>query len=95
MGLESLSDLALHYILDDISATEQEALSGIDDIVKNAREDWIVLEELVSLLKISKDDCNTIVTKIKSNTFHLKTLFMNHCSEPQTKTCTALCTIYS
>jgi hypothetical protein len=95
MTLEALSDRTLRYILDSISTTEQEALSGIDDIVKDAREGWIILEELVSFLKISKEDRNNILTTIKQNKLYLKTLFINHCSGKQKKTCATHCTVYS
>ena len=37
MSLKLLLDHTLCYIFDSIGVNEQEALSGIDDIVKNAR----------------------------------------------------------
>ena len=56
MSIQSLSDRTLHYILDSIGNTEQEALSGTDDIVKDAREGWLKIEELLPSFKLSKED---------------------------------------
>jgi len=95
MSLQSLSDRSLRYILDGIGASEQEALSGIDDIVKDAHEAWIKLKEICSSFKISKENRNNILTSIKQSKLYLKTLFINHCSQEKTKTCTTHCTIHS
>ena len=95
MLLKPLSDRTLRYILDDINASEQEALSGIDDIVKDAREAWIKLEELLPFFKLSKEDRNNILISIKQSKLYLKTLFINHCCNPKrTMRCTH-CTVYS
>jgi hypothetical protein len=93
--LESLSDRTLRYILDGIGANEQEALSGIDDLVKDAREAWIKLEELLPFFKISKEDRTDILTSIKQSKLYLKTLFINHCSQAKTKLCSTHCTVFS
>ncbi|CAF3943049.1 unnamed protein product, partial [Rotaria sp. Silwood1] len=95
MSLKSLSHRTLHYILEGIGASEQEALSGIDDIVKDAREAWIKMEELLASFKISKEDRTNILASIKQSKLYLKTLFINHCYETQTKACTTHCTVYS
>jgi hypothetical protein len=95
VSTDSLSDRTLRYILDSINVTEQEALSGIDDIVKDAREAWVAIEELLSSLALSKENRNSILTTIKQNKLYLKTLFVNHCCEEQLKISTTHCPIYA
>lgn len=95
MSIDSLSERTLRYILDSINVTEQEALSGIDDIVKDAREGWNAIEELLPSLCLSKEDRTSVLTTIKRNKVYLKTLFVNHCYEEQLKTCPTHCLVYA
>ena len=93
--INPLSDRTLHYLLDGIGATEQHAISGVDDFVKEAHEDWRTLEELVQSLSTSKTDKATILSMIEKSRLYLKSTYANHCAQQPMSTSTTHCSVYA
>ena len=93
IGMQPLSDRTLHYFLESIKASEQKALSGIDDFVKEAHEAWMKLQQVVSALRISKTDKDRLISSIQKCQLYLKSTYVSHCM--QQKQATIHCLVYA
>lgn len=81
VNIDPLSDRTVYSILDSINPSEQKAISGVDDFVKDASEGWEILKKLIQQLPITHDDKNEMSRMLEKNKLYLKSNYGAHCGE--------------
>ncbi|CAF1127046.1 unnamed protein product [Didymodactylos carnosus] len=92
LNFTPLRDRKLFYILENLNASEQKALSGLDDFAVAARDAWEKLEFICQKFLISSAERKRLISRIKKSSQYLKSRFRIHCSvDPIASHCTVYC----
>ena len=81
VNVDPLSDRTVYSILDSINPSEQKAISGVDDFVKDASEGWYILKKVIQQLPVTQDDKNEMYRMLEKSMLYLKSNFGARCGE--------------
>jgi hypothetical protein len=83
VGIDFMSDRTVYSILEGLHATEQKAVTGIDEFVKAASDGWSVLKQIIQKLLIPRQYKNDLNVMLENNKLYLKSKYAGHCTEDE------------
>jgi len=93
LNISSMSDRTIYSILQNLNASQQKVISGIDEFVKDASDSWLNLKTIIQQLQLSNEHKNKLTIMLDKCSLYLKSEYQCHCNENETAT--THCTVFA